>query len=168
MNFFLIGYMGAGKTTIGRKLSKKINYSFIDLDAYIETKYRHSLNSIFQLVGEEGFRIIENNALKKLLNLKNYIISTGGGTPCFYDNIDLINKIGISIYLKYNSEFLYSRLVNAKKKRPLLLQKNKQELLNFIEQNLNNRKKYYELANYIIEKNNLQVSDLYKIIKTHL
>ena len=166
MIFFLIGYMASGKTTYGKKLASKINFSFIDMDSYIEKRYRHSINSIFRLVGEEGFRIIEHNTLKEIINLENYVIATGGGTPCYHNNINLINENGISIYLKYTPKFLFSRLVNAKKNRPLI--KKKIELEQYINSSLLHREQFYHKAHHIIEKENLKTSDLILITNKYL
>ncbi len=162
-NYYLIGFMGAGKTTIGRKLASKINYQFIDLDDYIERRYKHTITSIFNLVGEEGFRKIENQALQEVALLKNVIVSTGGGTPCFFDNMDIIKKNGVSIYLKYTPKFLYKRLVNARKERPLI-KKNKENLLEYITDTLLLREEYYMKADYKIEKINISTKDILEFI----
>ena len=162
-NFYIIGFMGAGKTTIGKRFASKIGYQFIDLDDYIEKKNKHSIDSIFRLVGEEGFRKVENKALLEVSLLKKTVISTGGGTPCFFDNITIINNTGTSIYLKYSSKFLHHRLTRAKKKRPLIEEK-KDNLLNYIEEILNIRDPYYLRAHYILENTNLKVSDLLEIL----
>jgi shikimate kinase len=93
---YLIGFMGSGKTTVGRKLAKKLDHPFIDLDETIENRYRISIPTIFSKYDEKVFRKIEHETLKSLLHLQNHVISTGGGTPCFFNNIDLINENGIS------------------------------------------------------------------------
>ena len=160
--------MGAGKTTYGKKLAHKIKFSFIDLDSYIESRYRYSINSLFRLIDEKGFRIIEHNILKEIISLKNCIIATGGGTPCFHNNIDLINKNGISIYLKYSPTFLYNRLIKTKRNRPLLQKKNNEELKQFINSSLLNREKFYNQAHHTIEKQNLKVDDLISITNNYI
>ena len=154
--------MGAGKTTIGKKFASKIGYKFIDIDTYIEEKNKHSISSIFELVGEEGFRKVENKALLEVSLLENCVISVGGGTPCFFNNMEIINNSGKSIYLKYTPKFLFQRLINAKKKRPLIEGKN--DLLGYITETLRKREPYYLQANHKIEEINLKVSDFLKVL----
>ncbi len=161
-NFYIIGFMGAGKTTIGKKFASKIGYQFVDLDNYIEKKNKHSIRSIFQLVGEDGFRKVENKALLEVSLFDNSVISVGGGTPCFFNNMDIINNNGKSIYLKYTPKFLYQRLKQAKKKRPLI-EDQKDDLLNYITKTLSIREPYYLKAHHNIEEINLKVSDLLEV-----
>jgi len=162
-NYYIIGFMGAGKTTIGKKFASKIGYKFIDIDNYIEEKNKHSISSIFNLVGEEGFRKVENKALLEVSLFDNCVISVGGGTPCFFNNMEIIKKTGKSVYLKYPPSFLYQRLIHAKKKRPLIKEK-KDDLLNYISETLSKREFYYLQADYNIEEINLKVSDLIKTL----
>ena len=116
----LIGYMGAGKTTIGKALSKELGIIFYDLDWYIESRMRKSVSQIFAERGEEGFRKIEYNMLHEVAEFENVIISCGGGTPCFFDNMDYLNQQGQVVYLKADPEVLYKHLLMAKVERPLL------------------------------------------------
>jgi shikimate kinase len=90
--FFLIGYMGSGKTTLGKQLAKKLNLQFVDMDLFIENRYHKSISEIFKEKGEDGFREIERRTLQEIAGFENVIISTGGGLPCFFDNMDLMNK----------------------------------------------------------------------------
>lgn len=146
-NVYLLGYMGSGKSTIGKSLARKLKISFIDLDKYIEQKHNLSINSIFATKGENEFRKIEREALIEVSMLENHVVSLGGGTPCFFDNIDIINNSGKSIYLKMSIGMLVSRLINAKTKRPLIEGKNKEELYRFIELQLEDRAVFYSKAN---------------------
>jgi len=132
MLVYLIGFMGSGKTTVGKKLAGKLGYDFIDLDEMIEKKYRITINNIFNKFDENAFRLIEQETLTETFKLKNTVISTGGGTPCFFNNMQLINKYGISVYLKMHKQSLYDRLINSKTKRPLLTEKTPNEILNYI------------------------------------
>lgn len=162
---FLIGFMGAGKTTVGKKLANKLNYNFIDLDNHIEQKHRHTISSIFDLVGEEGFRKIEHETLKEVATSENdCIISLGGGTPCFSNNLELIKKNGIAVYLKYSPEILHSRIKNSGAKRPLVRQ-NKDNLLEFITKKLSDREKFYSQADIIYSSKNLKIEELIAQIK---
>lgn len=168
MNVYLIGFMGVGKTTYGKKLAHKLNFKFIDLDKYIEDKYKFTIPSFFSVLGEEAFRTIENLCLKEISCFENIIVSTGGGTPCFYDNLNVIKSSGLSIYLKMNPLQLISRLSNSKKKRPLLKNRTSEELQNFISETLTNREKYYLQADYIVDALNLKTTELVQIIQKHL
>jgi len=119
MNIFLMGFMGCGKSTIGKKLAKLIDYDFIDFDRLIEEKVQLSINDIFKQKGERYFRELETDVLNQL-NINNTVISLGGGTPCYNENIALINQKGLSIYLKMSKKVLAQRLVESKTKRPLI------------------------------------------------
>src|SRR5688500_7831796 len=110
MKIFLLGYMGCGKSSAGKKLANKLGFEFIDLDEMIEKQYQKSVSEIFETEGENKFREYEHNCLKGLLDKENIVISLGGGTPCYYNNMELINTHGTSIYLKMSTEVLASRL----------------------------------------------------------
>lgn len=156
--------MGSGKSTFGKKLAKKLNLNFIDLDQYIESKVGLSIPEIFEERGEEKFREIETSSLQQVLNQEGVIISLGGGTPCFGDNIELINKDSVSIYLNLPPKALYSRLINARASRPLIADKTEEELLEFIENHLAEREPFYNLAQ--VHYNPLQDTEellLYKL-----
>ena len=116
----LIGYMGSGKTTVGKALSKDTGMMFYDLDWYIESRMRKTVSQIFAERGEEGFRQIEHNMLHEVAEFEDVIISCGGGTPCFFDNMDYLNQQGDVVYLKATPETLYKHLMMAKVERPLL------------------------------------------------
>ncbi len=115
--------MGSGKTTVGKQLAKKFDFTFVDIDNYIELKYKTSINDFFSKFGENKFREIEKEELENISTKKNIVVATGGGTPCFFNNIDIINKTGTSIYIKLSPEMLLSRLKNAKENRPLINKK---------------------------------------------
>lgn len=157
MRIYLIGYMGCGKSTVGKKLAAKLHLNFVDLDNLIESKYKVTIPQLFQKYDENAFRVIERDCLYETFLLDNVVISTGGGTPCFYDNMDRINQNGISIYLKLHPKSLHSRLVNARKKRPLIDQKSNEEILVFIEEQLKLRKPYYNMASMIIKGEDVDI-----------
>ena len=117
---FLVGYMGAGKTTVGKELAKLAGLSFIDLDYYIEGRYHKAVSQIFAERGEEAFREIERNMLHEVAEFEDVLISTGGGAPCFFDNMEFMNASGTTVYLKVSVEELAKRLELCKHTRPVL------------------------------------------------
>ena len=157
---FLMGYMGSGKSTVGKKLAKKLGFAFVDLDKHIETKYEKSVNQLFEEEGETTFREIEREMLVTCLEMKETVISLGGGTPCYFDNLQQIQNHGISVYLKMTAAMLVSRLKNAKSIRPLLQGMNEPEMFEFVQQQLGEREKYYLRANLIYNGSNVNVEEL--------
>lgn len=145
----LLGYMGAGKTTVGRELAKRLNLMFYDLDWYIENRFKKKIPQIFAEEGEEGFRRKEKNMLHEVAEFEDVVISLGGGAPCFFDNMDYINQQGESIYLKGTPEVLYEHLMMAKGKRPLLEGKSPEELKDYIKTSLEGREEFYGKARHI-------------------
>ena len=159
----LVGYMGSGKTTVGKALSKATGMMFYDLDWYIESRMRKSVSQIFAEKGEEGFRKIEYNMLHEVAEFEDVIISCGGGTPCFFDNMDYLNQQGDVVYLKASPETLYKHLLMAKVERPLLKDKSPEELIAYITEHLKGRAPFYEKAKHVLDVN---VLDEYDKIKT--
>ena len=155
----LIGYMGSGKTTVGKALSKETGMMFYDLDWYIESRMRKTVSQIFAEKGEEGFRKIEYNMLHEVAEFENVIISCGGGTPCFFDNMDYLNQQGDVVYLKATPETLYEHLLMAKIERPLLKDKSPEELIAYITEHLKERAPFYEKAHYTLDVNVLDNTD---------
>ena len=143
--------MGAGKTTIGKALSKELGIIFYDLDWYIENRMRKTVSKIFAERGEEGFRKIEYNMLHEVAEFEDVIISCGGGTPCFFDNMDYLNQQGQVVYLKAEPEVLYKHLLMAKVERPLIKGKSQEELLTFISEQLARREPFYSKARYTLD-----------------
>lgn len=150
---FLIGYMGAGKTTIGRVLAHELNIDFYDLDWYIEDRFRKKVHEIFAERGEEGFRKMEHNMLKEVGEFEDVVISCGGGTPCFFDNMDFMNKQGETIFLDAAPEVLKEHLLMGKSQRPLIQGKNPDELEEFIQESIKDRLPYYNKAKHTIKVN---------------
>ncbi len=167
MKVFLIGFMASGKTTVGNQLAKKINYRFIDLDQYLEQKHKKSIKILFEFYGEERFREFEHEALREVSEMPgNLVVASGGGTSCFYNSIDFMNNVGVTIYLRVEVSELLSRLIESKTDRPLLWGKSKEELNNYIIRVLEERKKYYEMAKITIDFANLDVEQLAQTIRT--
>lgn len=158
---FLIGYMGVGKTTLGKELAEKLGYQFIDLDHFIQSRYQKTISEIFAESGEDKFREIESRLLKEVSEFENTIISTGGGTPCFFNNIELMKREGIVIYLKTVPDVLVKRLYVGKEKRPLIKDKTEEELLSFIIEGIQKREPFYKQAHITFETDGLvQRSDI--------
>lgn len=147
----IIGYMGSGKTTVGHALSQELGLPFYDLDWYIETRMHCTVKQIFDEKGEEGFRKIEHSMLHEVAEFENVIISCGGGTPCFFDNIDYINRQGETVYLKCSTDVLYKHLKMGKTVRPLLLNKTPDEVKAFIGTQLKEREPFYTKAKHIVD-----------------
>ena len=146
---FLIGYMGSGKTTIGKLLATRLGYSFVDMDAHIEEKQFKTISQIFAEKGEHEFRLLEQKCLHEVAEYDNVIISTGGGAPCFFDNMEYMNSHGLTIYLKLTASELAGRLeAIGVSKRPLLANRKGEELRRFIAEGLSKREAHYEKANY--------------------
>lgn len=154
--------MGAGKTTVGRALSKELGFPFYDLDWYIENRRHKTVSEIFAEQGEEAFRKIEYNMLHEVAEFENVIISCGGGTPCFYDNIDYMNQQGQVVYLKATPEVLYQHLIMGKGDRPLLKGKSKEELMTFIREQLEKREPFYSKAQYTLDVSVMDNNDKIK------
>ena len=159
----IVGYMGSGKTTVGKALSKDMGIPFYDLDWYIESRMRKTVAQIFAERGEEGFRKIEYNMLHEVAEFENVIISCGGGTPCFFDNMDYMNGQGETVYLKASPEVLYGHLKMGKTERPLLKNKTPEEMQVFIAEQLEKREPYYSKAKHTLEVNLLENYEKIKI-----
>lgn len=159
----LIGYMGAGKTTIGRALAMDLGLSFYDLDWYIESRRHKKVAQLFNEQGEDAFRRIEYNMLHEVAEFEDVVLSCGGGTPCFFDNIDYMNRQGQVVYLRCSPEVLHSHLAMSKNERPLLKGKSPEELTDFIRQQLDYREQFYAKARYHFD---VSLMDNYEKIKT--
>ena len=148
---FLIGYMGSGKTTVGQLLATQLGYSFIDMDNHIEGKLFKSVSQIFAELGEDQFRLLEKQCLHEVAEFDRVVISTGGGVPCFFDNMEYMNKQGVTVYLKLSSADLAERLeLSHANKRPLLANRKGEELLHFISEELAKREPFYSQAAFSV------------------
>ena len=162
VRIIVVGYMGSGKTTVGKALSKDLGIPFYDLDWYIESRMRKTVAQIFAERGEEGFRKIEHNMLHEVAEFENVIISCGGGTPCFFDNMDYMNGQGETVYLQASPDVLYNHLKMGKTERPLLKNKTPEEMQVFIAEQLEKREPYYSKAKHTL---NVDLLENYEKIK---
>ena len=164
MIIFLVGFMGSGKSTVGQGLARRLGYSFIDMDARIEGEHGMTINEIFEKLGEKAFREMESNLLKEMVSLQDTVISTGGGLPCTGNNMDLINRKGVSIYLRMEPEALLNRLSRGKSRRPLIRHLSRQELETFIREKLGEREPVYLRAHHTISGLNFNMDELLEIL----
>lgn len=153
---FIVGYMACGKTTFGRALAKHTGAEFIDLDFYIEQRFRKSINEIFAEKGEEEFRRLEAAMLREVGEFENVIISCGGGTPCFHDNMDYMLSRGDVIWLQTSTERITKRLIINSSRRPLMRGKTPEEIRKAVEEGLKNRECHYSRANIHFSGENLE------------
>ena len=158
--------MCSGKSTVGKKLARKLDYDFIDLDFYFEEKYHISVEDFFTKYGEDNFRKIETQLLNEVLVKDNVVISTGGGTPCFNENMKVMEENGISIYLKIHINSLKYRILNSKKKRPLLENISNENATEFLSNHLSEREKFYQQADYTVKGENADIDGILELIKS--
>lgn len=163
-SIILVGYMCAGKTTVGKALAKKLGMTFYDLDWYIEERFHTKVSRIFAEEGEEKFRNMEQRMLHEVAEFENIVLSCGGGTPCFFDNMDYMNQTGHTFYLKATPDTILSHLAISKGERPLLKGKSPEELRTFITSQLHDREPYYSKAQHEVDVNVLDSFDKVKLV----
>lgn len=146
IRIFLTGYMGAGKTTLGKAFAREMGVSFIDLDWYIEERFHKTIRELFAERGEASFRELERNMLHEVGEFEDVIISTGGGTPCFFDNMEFMKSRGQTVFLDVDPDILFRRLRVATHQRPILQGKTDEELRTFIAEALEKRSPFYSQA----------------------
>ncbi len=153
LKIVLVGMPGCGKSTAAERCAKKLGLKYIDTDLCIEKNYKMTIKTIFSLVGEEGFRKLEQKVFKDvILKENNFVMATGGGLPCFFNNMELIKKHSTSFYIKMPPDLLTERIFNSKKSRPLTDNKTKAELLEYIEKILIERETCFLKSDYIYTK----------------
>ena len=161
MKIFLIGFMGSGKTYWGRQLSEKLGLPFFDLDEQIESNEGKTVNELFDQHGEEKFRLLEKDTLHIITEShESFIMSTGGGTPCYFNNIEFMNNKGITVWINTSLEILTERLIKEKDHRPLIRDFDEGELKNFIHKKYADRKIYYEMARIAVEEESKTVEKI--------
>ena len=153
---FLIGYMGAGKTTLGKAFAREMSLNFIDLDWFIEERFHKTVQQLFLERGEDGFRELERKMLHEVAEFEDVVVSTGGGTPCFFDNMEYMNDCGDTVFLDVEPAVLFRRLRVAKQQRPLLANKSEEELMDFICEALQKRHPFYSKAKHLFKADELE------------
>lgn len=156
IRIFLIGYMGAGKTTLGKAFAREMGLTFVDLDWYIEERFHRTVRQLFAEKGEEGFRELEKRMLYEVAEFEDVVISAGGGTPCFSGNMEYMNATGETVFLDVKFEVLFRRLKVAKQQRPLLAGKTDEELAAIIREGLQKRLPFYSQAKYVFRADELE------------
>lgn len=164
MKIFLIGFMGCGKSTLGRKLATKLGYDFIDLDHQIEKLVGMSIGAYFAANGEAAFREFERKTLQEFNYPSNCVVATGGGAPCYFDNMAWINNNGTSVYIEMSAAALARRLESGKEKRPLLKDMDQEEMTSFIEKKLEERNPFYLQAGLKVNGISLTPDELRALI----
>ncbi|MCX6251204.1 MAG: AAA family ATPase [Bacteroidetes bacterium] len=164
MRLYLIGYMGCGKSKIGNELATMMNYLFTDIDDLFEERYRISVLDFFSRFDETTFRKLEQQLLKQTISAENTVISAGGGTPCFFDNMEFIKRNGISFYLKPDNVTLIERLRHVKKKRPLITEIPSDDLEQFVTNQINEREAFYLQADYIIDGDDITAERILNVL----
>ena len=161
MRIFLIGFMGCGKTHYGKELSLKLRVPFFDLDEKIEEQEGKKINAIFENEGEEYFRLLEKDVLHMLTEShETFVMACGGGTPCFYNNIDFMNRRGTTVWINCSIDCLHERLLKVKGERPLIKNLTDEHLRSYIIKKFGDRKIYYQQANVILNEDDLTVEKL--------
>ena len=164
---FLIGYMGSGKTTVGRVLARQYGIEHIDLDWRIEQRFHTKISDMFAEIGEDGFRRRERNMLQEIMCMEDVVVSVGGGTPCFFDNMEQMNSAGYTIYLQCNIDVLVERIMRSQAKRPIVANKTKEELEVFVAEHLAEREKFYLKAQYVWNAVEMDLDELKIALTDH-
>ncbi|MBR3725531.1 MAG: shikimate kinase [Bacteroidales bacterium] len=164
MRIYLIGYMFSGKTTLGHKLAVKMGYQWLDLDQLFECTFHTSIPIFFKRYGEEAFRKLEQKNLHSTTDCDNTVISTGGGTPCFFDNIQWINRHGLSVYFDVSVETILRRAAASKKPRPILAGMSDEERTLYVRQQLDSRMPYYKKAQIIFPADDPDLNQLAQLV----
>lgn len=167
-HIFLCGFMGSGKSTLGRQLAKRMNRQFIDLDKYIETKAQKSITELFKEQGEKAFRLLETRYLFEVVKLKQpCIIALGGGTVCSNLNLDIVKQSGILVYIVLSANDLFNRLRKSNTKRPLIKGLSPEALNLYIHRMLQDREPYYQQAHIPINGMGLTDTQLFEAIREY-
>jgi shikimate kinase len=162
---YIVGYMGAGKTTAARHLASHLGWEVVDTDALFEEKYKISVCDFFNKYDEPLYRKLESEVLKSTENLDNVVISTGGGTACYFDNMEWMNQHGLTVFLRISQTAVVDRLLHAKRKRPLAEGKTESELTEFVNRHYTARLPFYEQAKITVKAENLDFENLIKQIE---
>jgi len=165
MRVFLLGYMGSGKSTLGPKVAGELSIPFLDLDDVFEERYRISISNFFRKYGEHYFRKIEQALLQELTKQEEFLLATGGGTPCYYDNLDFMKQHGITVYLRLPFEVLIDRLICSQKKRPVIGGIEDEKFANHIREHLKSRELFYLQSDLIVDPTSFDPGSIAGMIK---
>lgn len=165
MKVYFVGYMGSGKSKVAGALAKHLSYTHIDTDSVIESDYGNSISFIFEKEGQDHFRELEKNILRSTKEMKKSVISTGGGTPCYFDNMDWMNENGLTVYLEANPGLLFHRLATSRDNRPLIRNLDDVELMEQISGHLATRIPVYRKAKLIVNAADINIKLLAEKIK---
>ena len=162
---YIVGYMGAGKTTAARRLAQRMGWEVVDTDALFEEKYKISVNDFFNKYDEPLYRKLESEVLKATESLDHVVVSTGGGTACFFDNMDWMNQHGLTVFLRISPQAAVDRVIHSRHKRPLVEGKSEEELTEFVNQHYASRLPFYEQARVIVKSEDLDLDALIRQIQ---
>lgn len=162
---YIVGYMGAGKTTAARRLAQRMGWEVVDTDALFEEKYKISVNDFFNKYDEPLYRKLESEVLKATESLDHVVVSTGGGTACFFDNMDWMNQHGLTVFLRISPQAAVDRVIHSRHKRPLVEGKSEEELTEFVSQHYASRLPFYEQARITAKSEDFDIERLMEAIK---
>ena len=165
---YLVGYMGAGKTTTACRLAQRLGWEVADTDALFEEKYKISVNDFFNKYDEPLYRKLESEVLKATEGLENVVVSTGGGTACYFDNMEWMNSHGLTVFLRISPQAAVDRVIHSRHKRPLAEGKSEKELTEFVNSHYASRMPFYEQARLTVKSEDLDVEGLLLSIKENL
>ncbi len=161
---YLVGYMGAGKTSAAKRLASRLNWKVVDTDDLFEEKYRISVDDFFQKYDEPLYRKLESEILKSTENLEDTVISTGGGTACYFDNMDWMNLHGLTVFMRISPAAAVDRVLHSHHKRPLTRGKSEAELMEYVTWHYASRMPFYEQARITVKSENLDIEHLLQLI----
>jgi shikimate kinase len=162
---YIVGYMGAGKTTAARRLAQRMGWEVVDTDALFEEKYKISVNDFFNKYDEPLYRKLESEVLKATESLDHVVVSTGGGTACFFDNMDWMNQHGLTVFLRISPQAAVDRVIHSRHKRPLVEGKSEEELTEFVSRHYASRLPFYEQARITAKSEDFDIESLMEAIK---
>ena len=165
---YIVGYMGAGKTTAARRLAQCLGWEVVDTDALFEEKYKISVNDFFNKYDEPLYRKLESEVLKSTESLENVVVSTGGGTACYFDNMEWMNQHGLTVFLRISPKAAVDRVIHSRHKRPLVEGKSEEELIEFVNSHYASRLPFYELAQITVKSEDFDLEALLQKLTSFL
>lgn len=163
---YLVGYMGAGKTTTAKRLAGRLGWEVVDTDALFEEKYRISVDDFFQKYDEPLYRKLESEVLKSTETMEHMVISTGGGTACYFDNMEWMNQHGLTVFLQISPKAAVDRVLHSRHKRPLARGKSEEELMEYVNWHYTSRMPFYEQAKITVKSEDLDLEALLERIQS--